>query len=87
MSTYRDSALLQKMVLQVRTLTLCRPLLLAVDGPNTYVTVLLDAFRTGIPRLPGQTRRMTLVFWPNISLVQVIKPKRAEIWDIRRVIV
>jgi hypothetical protein len=86
-STYRDSALLQKVALQVRELALCRPLLLAVDGLNTYVTVLLDTFRTGIPRLPGQTGRMTLVRWPNIALVQVIKSKKAGIWDIRRVIV
>jgi transposase-like protein len=86
-STYRDSALLQRMAQQVRAMALCRPLLLAVDGLNTYVTVLLDAFRTGIPRLPGQTGRMTLVRWPNIALVQVIKSKQAGIWDIRRLIV
>ena len=72
---------------QVRAIALCRPLLLAVDGLNIYLTVLLDAFRTGIPRLPGQIGRMTLVRWPNIALVQVIKSKRAGTWDIRRFIV
>ena len=86
-SAYRDTALLQHMARQVRTIALCRPLLLAVDGLNIYLTVLLDAFRTGVPRLPGQIGRMTLVRWPNIALVQVIKSKPAGTWDIRRIIV
>jgi transposase-like protein len=86
-SAYRDTALLQHMARQVRAIALCRPLLLAVDGLNIYLTVLLDAFRTGIPRLPGQIGRMTLVRWPNIALVQVIKSKQAGTWEIRRVIV
>ena len=86
-SAYRDSTLLKQMARQVRAIALCRPLLLAVDGLNIYLTVLLDAFRTGIPRLSGQTGRMTLVRWPNIALVQVIKSKQNGIWDIRRVIV
>lgn len=86
-SAYRDTALLQQMARQVRAIALCRPLLLAVDGLNIYLTVLLDAFRTGIPRLPGQIGRMTLVRWPNIALVQVIKSKQAGSWDIRRIIV
>lgn len=30
---------------------------------------------------------MTLVRWPNIALVQVIKSKQAGTWDIRRIIV
>lgn len=86
-SAYRDTALLQKMAQQVRAIALCRPLLLAVDGLNIYLSVLLDTFRTGIPRLPGQIGRMTLVRWPNIALVQVIKSKQAGTWDIRRIIV
>jgi transposase-like protein len=86
-SAYRDTALLQQMARQVRAIALCRPLLLAVDGLNIYLTVLLDAFRTGIPRLSGQIGRMTLVRWPNIAMVQVIKSKQAGTWDIRRVIV
>ncbi len=86
-SACRDTALLQQMARQVRAIALCRPLLLAVDGLNIYLTVLLDAFRTGIPRRPGQIGRMTLVRWPNIALVQVIKSKQAGTWDIRRVIV
>lgn len=83
----RDTALLKEMAAQVRAMALCRPLLIAVDGLNTYLTVFRDAFRTGIPRLPGQIGRMTLVEWPNIAIVQVIKSKQTGIWNIRRVIV
>ena len=86
-SAYRDAALLKHMVQQVRAMALCRPLLLAVDGLNTYVTVLLDAFRTGIPRTAGQTGRMILVRWSTIALVQVIKSKQNGILEIRRHIV
>jgi hypothetical protein len=67
--------------------SLCRPLLLAVDGLNSYVSAFRDAFRTGIPRLTGQTRRMTLVSWPNIAMVQVLKPHPGRPGSIQRVIV
>jgi transposase-like protein len=86
-SASRDTALLQQMARQVRAIALCRPLLLAVDGLNTYVTVFRDAFRTGIPRLPGQSGRMKLVHWPNIALVQVIKPRPRGTGTIQRAIV
>ena len=79
-SASRDTALLQQMAL-------CRPLLIAVDGFNAYLNVFRDAFRSGIPRMRGQKGRMTLVEWPNIAIVQVIKAKRAGIWNIRREIV
>ena len=72
------------MAQQVRKIALCRPLLIAVDGLNTYLSVFRDAFRTGIPRSKGQAGRMTLVEWPNIAIVQVIKSKQA---GIKRVIV
>ncbi len=86
-SAYRDTALLQRMARQVRAIALCRPLLIAVDGLNLYPTVFRDAFRTGIPRLKGQIGRMTLVEWPNIAIVQVIKFKQAGTWNIQRHIV
>jgi transposase-like protein len=86
-SPNRDTNLLQQMAQQVRRIALCRPLLVAVDGLNTYLTVFRDAFRTGIPRSKGQTGRMTLVEWPNIAIVQVIKSKQAGILNIKRVIV
>jgi transposase-like protein len=86
-SAYRDIALLQKMAQQVRAIALCRPLLIAVDGLNFYPHVFRDAFRTGIPRLAGQIGRMTLVEWPNIAIVQVVKSKSSGTWSIQRLIV
>lgn len=86
-SPNRDTSLLQEMAGQVRKIALCRPLLIAVDGLNTYLSVFRDAFRTGIPRSAGQTGRMTLVEWPNIAIVQVIKSKQAGVLNIKRVIV
>ncbi len=86
-SAYRDTPLLQRMARQVRAMALCRPLLIAVDGLNLYPAVFRDAFRTGIPRLKGQIGRMTLVQWPNIAIVQVVKSKHTGAWRIQRVIV
>ena len=86
-SAYRDTTLLQKMAQQVRAIALCRPLLIAVDGLNLYPSVFRDAFRTGIPRLKGQIGRMTLVPWPNIAIVQVMKSKQSGTWSIQRIIV
>ena len=85
-SANRDTRLLQKMAQQVRRIALCRPLLIAVDGLNTYLSVFRNAFRTGIPRAAGQTGRMTLVEWPNIAIVQVIKSKQEGVLNIKRVI-
>jgi hypothetical protein len=81
----RDTDLLQQVANQVRRIALCCPILIAVDGLNTYLTVFRDAFRTGIPRLAGQTGRMTLVQWPNIAIVQVIKSKQVGVLNIKRV--
>lgn len=86
-SASRDTALLQKMAQQVRAIALCRPLLIAVDGLNLYPNVFRNAFRTGIPRLAGQIGRMTLVEWPNIAIVQVVKSKSSGTWNIQRIIV
>jgi hypothetical protein len=43
-SPNRDTSLLQQMAQQVRRIALCRPLLIAVDGLNTYLSVFRDAF-------------------------------------------
>ena len=86
-SPNRDTPLLQQLAEQVRRMALCRPLLIAVDGLNTYLSVFRDAFRTGLPRSKGQTGRMTLVEWPNIAIVQVIKSKQAGVLNIKRVII
>jgi hypothetical protein len=64
-----------------------RLLLIAVDGLHVYLNVFRDAFRTGIPRLAGQIGRMTLVAWPNIGIVQVVKSKIARTWNIQRIVV
>jgi len=86
-SANRDTTLLQQLAEQVRRMALCRPLLIAVDGLNTYLSVFRDAFRTGLPRSKGQTGRMTLVECPNITIVQVIKSKQAGVLNIKRVII
>jgi hypothetical protein len=75
-SPNQDTSLLQQMAGQVRRIAICRPLLIAVDRLNTYLSVVRDVFRTGIPRYQNQTGRMTLVEWPNIAIVQVIKSRR-----------
>jgi hypothetical protein len=86
-SPNRDTSLLQQTAQQVRRIALCRPLLIAVDGLNTYLSVFRNVFRTGIPRAADRTGRMTLVEWPNIAIVQVIKSKQAGVLSIKRVIV
>lgn len=86
-SPHRDTSWLQQLARQVRRIALCRPLLSAVDGLNTYLSVFRDALRTGLPRVKGQTARLTWVAGPNIALVQVIKSKQAGLWNIKRVIV
>lgn len=87
LSPNRDRDLLDQVIGQVRQMALCRPLLLAVDGLNSYVSAFRDAFRTGIPRLAGQIGRMTLVAWPQIAIVQVLKPHPGSSGTIQRVIV
>jgi hypothetical protein len=46
-----------------------------------------EALQTGIPLSKGQTGRLTLVEWPNITFVQVIKSKQVGVWNIKRIIV
>lgn len=49
-SPQRDKALIRTLVAQVRQVALCRPLLLAVDGLASYVSVFQEAFRTPLHR-------------------------------------
>ena len=86
-SAHRDAALSQTLADQVRTLALCRPLLLAVDGWWSYISAFRRAFRTRLPRRPGEGGRQLLIPWPNIAIVQVIKPRADEVWQIQRRIV
>jgi transposase-like protein len=86
-SAHRDAALIQTVANQVRAMALCRPLLLAVDGWWSYITAFRRAFRTPLPRRPGEGGRQLLIPWPNIAIVQVIKPRSDEVWQIQRRIV
>jgi transposase-like protein len=86
-SAQREAALIQTLAEQVHTLALCRPLLLAVDGLWSYITAFRRAFRTRLPRRPGEGGRQLLILWPNIAIVQVVKPRPDEVWQIQRRIV
>ena len=75
-SAHRDRDLLAALVRQVRQMALCRPLLLAVDGLNTYVAVFQHAFRSPLPRHGRGPHQQ--VAWPDIQIVQVVKKKAAD---------
>ncbi len=76
-SAHRDRDLIAAVVQPVRQLALCRPLLLAVDGLNTYVAAFQRAFRSPWPR-PGKRCRPIQVAWPDIQIVQVVKKHVAD---------
>lgn len=71
-SAHRDRDLIAALVGQVRQMARCRPLLLAVDGLNTYVAAFQHAFRSPLPR-PGKRCRPIQIAWPDIHIVQVVK--------------
>lgn len=75
-STHRDKGLIQALADQIRTIALCRPLLLAVDGLPSYVKAFRQAFRSKVPRL-GQQGRCRLRSWSEIAIVQVVKERAA----------
>ena len=54
-STKRDYALLFEIMAYIRSVALCRPLHLAVDGLPSYLKVFQKAFRT--PLLTGRLGR------------------------------
>ncbi len=76
-SAHRDADLIAALVGQVRQMARCRPLVLAVDGLNTYVNAFQRAFRSPLPR-QGASGRSVRVAWPNIAIVQVIKQHLAN---------
>lgn len=84
-SPKRDKALIRRLVAQVRGVALCRPLLLAVDGLASYVSVFQAAFRT--PLRLGKLGRPQLIAWPNIHIVQVVKRRQQGLFAIQRRIV
>jgi transposase-like protein len=87
LSRKRNLELIQALADKVRTIALCRPLVLAVDGLSTYVTAFRLAFRSKLPRWQGQGGRCKLIAWPDIAIVQVIKPRREGDFTVERRIV
>lgn len=85
-SSKRDKALIQQLGEQIRAIARCRPLLLAVDGLASYVSVFQSVFRSPLPRF-GRLGRPKLVAWPNIAIVQVVKQRTAGTLHIDRRIV
>ena len=56
-SPKRDLDLIQALADKVRSMALCRPLLLAVDVLASYVSAFRHAFRSKFPRQTGETGR------------------------------
>jgi transposase-like protein len=85
-SERRDKNLIEALVAKVRMMARCRPLLLAVDGLASYVGAFQRAFRSPLPKhgAPGRPR---LVAWSDIVIVQVVKKRSAQQFDIVRRIV
>jgi hypothetical protein len=69
--------LIRQLAARLRTIALCRPLLLSVDGLPSYVQAFQQAFRSKLPRW-GQPGRSTLIAWADLAIVQVIKQRTAE---------
>ena len=74
-SRKRDLDLIQALADKVRTIALCRPLLLAVDGLASYVTAFRLAFRSKVPHWRDEIGRCRMVSWPDIAIVQVVKQR------------
>jgi transposase-like protein len=85
LSPQRDQALIRTLVAQVRQVALCRPLLLAVDGFASYVSVFQAAFRS--PLRLGEPGRPKLIAWSTINIVQVVKHRCTGVLAIERRIV
>jgi transposase-like protein len=74
-SRKRDLDLIRALADKLRTIALCRPLLLAVDGLASYVTAFRLAFRSKVPHWRGEFGRCRMVSWPDIAIVQVVKQR------------
>jgi hypothetical protein len=72
-SPKRDRALIEQMVAKIRSVALCRELLLAVDGLASYVKAFERAFRS--PHRIGKRGRPRLIAWSGIQIVQVVKQR------------
>lgn len=85
-SPHRDKRLIQALADQIRAITLCRPLLLAVDGLPGYVKAFQRAFRSKVPRW-GQPGRCQLWSWSQVAIGQVVKERTAGQLTIQRRII
>lgn len=86
-SPKRNLDLIQTLADKVRTMALCRPLLLAVDGLASYVSAFRNAFRSKFPRLGGERGRCKMVAWQEIAIVQVVKQRIEGVLNVERRIV
>lgn len=84
-SPRRDKKLIRKLSEQIRAVALCRPLLLAVDGLASYVKAFQKAFRT--PVREGKPGRPRMHAWQEIAIVQVVKKRTANSFEVTRRIV
>jgi hypothetical protein len=84
-SAKRNMALITKLAAQIRSVALCRKLLLSVDGLKSYVKAFQKAFRT--PLHSGKLGRPKMIAWQEILIVQVVKKKTAGQFSIQRRIV
>lgn len=84
-SQRRDMRLARRLASQIRHIALERPLLLAVDGWQSYVRAFQQAFRTAIHT--GQRGRPRLLAWPHLLITQVVKHRQGRTLTIERRIV
>lgn len=84
-SSKRDSDLIERLVVKIRQVALCRELLLAVDGLSSYVKAFQKAFRS--PHRTGKLGRPRLISWSSIQIVQVVKQRTPKPFHIIRRIV
>jgi transposase-like protein len=85
-SPKRNLELIQALADQIRSMALCRELLLAVDGLASYVKAFQRAFCTPF-RAKESRGRPRLIAWPNIAIVQVVKQRKEKVLTIDRRIV
>jgi hypothetical protein len=84
-SKKRDRKLITELAKQIRSVALCRSLLLAVDGLASYVKAFQKAFRT--PLREGKLGRPRMIAWQQIAIVQVVKKRTANSFAVTRRIV
>lgn len=84
-SPRRDLQLIQSLMMKVRGIALCRPLVILVDGLPSYVKAVQRAFRT--PLRTGKIGRPRLIAWTDIAIAQVVKQRTSAGLHIARRIV